>query len=465
MGPDLSARARRRPARGDRGFAIVWAMLAAMLIAGIVFAGTSTQIAMNRLGDATFSAEGQARSVAEAGLVDALAWFRRQQTQPVSTFAPQRNLAANPVVNETDDTVVGLVREYEMMPSLWARYEVRKPVAAESFTDQDADGRYDYGEPYLDTNGNGRRDPAREIRDISVDRGFAGTGTVWWVVSHGAVYRRRDAAQPLGSAANPKVASADVAAEVRRFVIVPPATSALCVKTGTGTTIGARARLLGGSKGGLITKSGTGTPTVQVGSEVYGSPAVGTNPTYDDSISTTFGVTMPELKAMADASWSSAALFPAKIGDFTLNIVPGPITFDDSRPLRGTGVVVVEGNCTIAAGSNSFFNGILYVQGTLTVRAPVYLRGTVIVTGTADVAGTGGDFSEINYDPAILNEVLTMLGQYRFSTATYEPSEALPDGTPDEGNLVRLQHSGMTLPGAALPAPLDDSLPPVGMGG
>lgn len=454
-----------RRARACGGFAIVWAMLAATLVAGIVLASTSTQIAVSKLGDAAFAADGQSRSVAEAGLVDALAWFRRQQTQPVSTFAPQRDLAANPVVNETDDVAVGLVREYEMMPSLWARYEVRKPVPAEAFTDQDADGRYDHGEPFVDANGNGRRDPARETRDVSAERGFSGSGAVWKVVSHGAVYVRRDAAQPLGSASNPRVASTTVSAEVRRFVIVAPATAALCVKTGTGTTMGIRSRVLGGTKGGLVTKTGTGAPTVQPGAEVLGSPGVGTNPSYDDSVSTTFGVTMPELKAMADASWSSPALFPDKIGDFTLNVVPGPITFDDARPLRGTGVVVVEGDCTIAAGSNSFFSGILYVQGKLTVRAPVYLRGTVIVTGTADIAGTGGDFSELNYDASILNEVLTMLGQYRFATASYDPSDVLPDGTPDEGNLVRLQHSGMTLPGDAVPAGLDDSLPPVGSGG
>jgi hypothetical protein len=437
-------------------------MLAGMLIAGIVVAGTNSQLALDRIGDAEFAAEGQARAVAEAGLIDALAWFRRQQTQPVVTFAPQRNLAATPVVNETDDPAIGLVREYEIMPSLWGRYEVRKPIAAEAWTDSNSNGRYDYGESFTDTDGDGRRDPARETRDVSTERGFAGAGTVWRIVAHGRVYRRRDPGQPLGAAVNPRLAGVTVAAEIRRFVMVPPAVSALCVKTASTTVIGARTRIIGGIKGGLITKSGTGVP-VTAGAEITGTPAIGTLASYDDSTETMFGVTMPELKAMADASWATAANFPKRIGDFTLNIVPGPITFNDARPLRGTGIVVVEGNATFNAGNNAFFNGLLVVRGNLTLRAPVYLRGTVVVTGSVDMSGTGGDYSEVNYDSTILTEVLTILGQYRFSTATYEQANVLPDGTPDEEDLVYLQNQGKTLPGAAMPPTLDDSLPPPGM--
>lgn len=459
---DPAARRASRPRAAARGIALLWAMLAAMLVAGIVVAGTSTQLAIDRMGDAEFSAEGQARAVAEAGLIDALAWFRRQQTQPVSTFAPQRNLAAVPVVNQTDDPAIGLVREYEIMPSLWGRYEVRKPVAAEAWVDGNANGRYDYGETFTDTDGDGRRDPARETRDVSAERGFAGAGTVWRIVAHGRVYRRRDPTQPLGSASNPRLAGVTVAAEIRRFVMVPPAVAALCVKTASTTVIGARTRIAGGTKGGLIQKASTGTANTSA-AEISGTPAKGTIVAYDDTTETMFGVTMPELKAMADASWATAAAFPKKIGDFTLNVVPGPITFDDSRPLRGTGIVVVEGDATFVSGNNSFFNGLLVVRGNLNLRAPVYFRGTVVVTGAVDMSGTGGDYAELNYDDTILSEVLTILGQYRFSTATYAESNILPDGTPDEEDLIYLQNQGKTLPGAAMPASLDDSLPPPGM--
>jgi hypothetical protein len=56
--------------------------------------------------------------------------------------------------------------------------------------------------------------------------------------------------------------------------------------------------------------------------------------------------------------------------------------------------------------------------------------------------------------------VLKTLGQYRFSTSPYVPANALPDGTADEDNLIRMQKSGRTLPGGNLPTALGNSLPP-----
>jgi hypothetical protein len=155
-------------------------------------------------------------------------------------------------------------------------------------------------------------------------------------------------------------------------------------------------------------------------------------------------------------------VFPSPIGQDTLHVVPGTITFDATRPLKGTGVVIVLGDCSIVAGSNSFFNGVLYVQGNLTIRGPVYLRGSVISTGGIDIAGSGGDFSELIYDGPLIKQILTLIGQYRFSTGTFNPPTSLPDGLPDENGLVRLQRSGLTLPGGNLPTALGDSLPPMG---
>jgi hypothetical protein len=450
----------RSPRARSRGIALVWALFCTLVIAGIVVSGTDSFLAVERMGATDFAADGQARAVAEAGLVDAFAWFRRQQTQPVTTFAPQRNMLANPVVNETDDPVPGLVRDYEIMPSLWGRYEILKPVAAEAFTDSNGNGLYDYGEAFTDTNGNGRRDPATNTRDVSIERGQAGAGSIWRIESRGTVYRRPDLTLALGQGPNVRVSSITVAAEIRRLVIVAPATAAVCTRNGSGINIGTRTRIAGGLKGGLIYLTGTGTPVISSTAELTGSPNKGTTASYVDSVDSVFGVNITQLKGMADGSYSDPAAFPDPIGDFTLNVVQGPITFDATRSLKGTGVVVVTGNCTINANSDAFFNGVLYVQGNLVVRGPVFIRGTVIVTGTVDIAGSGGDYSEINYDAGLISQVMTLLGQYRFSTAPYVPSPMLPDGTPDEGGLIRLQKSGATLPGGNLPTALGDSLPP-----
>ena len=449
-----------RPYRSrPRGMAMIWALFATMVIAGIIASGTTSFLAVESLGANEFGADGQARAVAEAGLVDAFAWFRRQQTQPVTTFAPQRNLAAVPVVNETDDASIGLLREYEIMPSLWGRYEVRKAVAAEAFVDSNANGRYDFGEAFTDANGNGRHDFASNVRDVSLDRGQTGAGAVWRIESRGTLYRRPEPLLALGAGRNQRLAGITIAAEIRRLVIVPPAAAGVCVQTGSNITIGTKVRISGGSKGGVIWLTGTGTPSINAAAELSGTPNMGTTASYVDSVVSVFGVTQTQLQGMADGAYSNAASFPSPIGDYTLNMVQGPITFDNARPLRGTGVVVVTGDCTIADGSNSFFNGVLYVQGNLIVRGPVFLRGTVIATGTANIAGTGGDYAEIAYDAGILSQVMTLLGQYRFSTASYVPSVTLPDGTPDEDGLIKLQKGGMTLPGGNLPTALGKSLP------
>jgi hypothetical protein len=94
--------------------------------------------------------------------------------------------------------------------------------------------------------------------------------------------------------------------------------------------------------------------------------------------------------------------------------------------------VVVLGDCFLASGSNSFFNGLLYVQGDLTMRAPAFVRGTVVATGSVDIQGTGGDYVEIDYDGSIVVNLLTLMGQYRYTKAVYPSVPLLPDGTADE---------------------------------
>jgi hypothetical protein len=411
---------------------MVWTMFAAITIAAVVLAGTDTRLAFDRLASTDFAARGQAEAVAEAGLVDAHAWFRRQTVQPVVTFAPRLDPAAVPPVSETDDPAVGLVREYEILPSLWGRYEVRPHVPAEAFTDTDGDGRYSSGEAFTDTDGNGRRDPDRETRDVSVERGLPSAGGAWHIVSHGYLYRRPRADLPLGVGPNVRVAAAHAVGEIRRLTILPPATAAICARTGAAVDVGSRARIIGGTKGGIIYASGTGSPTIGAGAEVSGSPATGNVPGYADAVKDVFGVTLTELRGMAEASYADALSVPKTVGEYTLTVIGSDIVFDGARPLRGTGIVLIEGDCTITSGSNSFFNGLLYVDGDLTLRAPAYIRGTIVVTGAVDVRGTGGDYVEMDYDPGMVVELLTLMGQYRRSTAIHRATTLRPDGTPDE---------------------------------
>lgn len=413
------ARASRASASVARGSALLYVLFAVLVISGYVLFGVQADLALDLATRVQVESPAQARAVAEAGVVDAYAWFRRQPVQPVATFAPQRDLATIPPTNETDDPTIGLIREFEIAPDLWARYEVRLSVAAEPFVDTNLDGLHGDSESYTDTNGNGRWDAAGETRDVSTARGQAGTGSIWLLVSHGMVFARPRQDLDLGEGVNRRLSIARVATEIRRLALTPPASSTLCIARGDGVSIGARVRIRGESGGGVVYGSSTGSPSIDGSAEVSGSPSTAAIPDYDGSIDAVFGVGVSALKSMADLSTTDASAVPAPLGDYTLTVVDGDAVFDASRPLRGTGVVVVLGDCTISDGSNSFFSGLLWVGGDLTVRAPSYLRGTLIVQGGFNAQGTGGDYVEMDFDDGILGEILALMGQYRHTKAIH----------------------------------------------
>jgi hypothetical protein len=258
---------------------------------------------------------------------------------------------------------------------------------------------------------------------VTAERGLPGTGTVWLLESHGLLYDRPRTDLPLGTPPNNLRASARAASEIRRMTITPPAAAAVCSASGSAVNIGTRGRLRGGLGAGLAYAQGTGTPVLGSGSEVTGVPPTTSVPGYAGSLDAVFSVSTSTLQSMADVSTSSMASVPSPLGEYSLVVIEGNATFTAAQPLRGTGIVVVLGDCTIASGSNTYFSGMLWVQGALTVRAPCYLRGVTIANGAVDVRGVGGDTAEIDYDSAILNELLFLMGQYRHSKAVFAPGD------------------------------------------
>ncbi len=83
------ASASPRQRKEERGVIIIWALLTAFMVAGIVISATEEIRAVDKAAAFEFSANGQAEEVAQAGLVDAYAWFRRQEQQPVKGFEPK----------------------------------------------------------------------------------------------------------------------------------------------------------------------------------------------------------------------------------------------------------------------------------------------------------------------------------------------------------------------------------------
>ena len=431
--PSTSPRTKGRPPhrRGsERGVVMIWAVVSTLMIAGLILAGVDDARAVNKMTRAEFSADGQAGEIASAGLVDAFAWLRRQTAQPVTDFAPALDTAAAVPVNDTEEPSVGLVRTFEISPGLWGRYIVRKGVPAEPYVDANGNGHYDSGETYTDEDGNNEWTPGRGTRDISTERGMPGNGAVWYIESEGIVYNRPSAHVALGTAPNTVAGRTRLATEVRRMTINPPAAAALCISDADHVDFGLRSRVNAEGGTAIAYPQGSGTASTS-GSEISG--ALSGIPDYDGAVEKVFGMKWSELRSMADVSTSDAATgLPDKVADYSMVVITGDVTFDSTRPLKGLGVVIVQGNCTIAASSNSFFNGLLYVEGDLTVRAPAILSGQIIVNGNCDVRGSTGDFVEIEFDAGIVTLLLTRMGQYRYSKSTFSPSRHLIDGRPTE---------------------------------
>jgi hypothetical protein len=408
----MAVSARRIGAARESGSAIIVALVAAVVLAAMVTAGAKYLVFTSKSSEKLFESNDQAYNVARAGLIDALSWFRRQPAQPVPNFAPQRDLLAVPPINETDNPAVGLVRNYPITSSLWARYEVRLQVVGDMNT----------------------------IQDVTQSRGMpgAGPGTVWQITSHGYVFRRnyKNPADPVANEWNeaaewnnaehrPTGNDADgrnellnritLVTEIRRLTIITPGPAALCARAGSTISLGNRSRVTGGTTTGVCYAQGTGTPTVT--GSLSGTPSQAALAGYADDWTDVFGMPLQDLLAMPDVKVRNVADLPNPLPDYSLTYYQGDVVFTSATPLRSSAaVLIVDGNLTLAANSNSFFNGFIYVRGNFVQQAPSSIRGTVAVRGTANVSGLG-DYSEVWADRPLLTEIMQRMGQYRLSQA------------------------------------------------
>lgn len=385
-----------RMRRNEQGSLLVWALFAMVVVTGLLFVGMDHLKASAHATENRFRAQGQALDLARAGVVDAYAWFRRQSTQPVATFAPQLDLAAVPPVNETDEPALGLVREFEISPGFFGRYEVRR---------------------FVDADGNGRADTGEGVFDATQARGLSGTGTVWHIESHGYVFRQVDPLVAWNVAPNERIAGAFVATEIRRLSLAPPGAAAICSARGSNVTVGSRGRVDGTATGaGVIYPPSTGTATSS--GQLTGSPAQGSVSGYTATFMSVFGVSSNELKSVANLRMPGTGLLPNPFPEDSIVFIEGNHTVTSAAPLRGTGILVVEGNLTIAANSNTYFTGLIYVTGSYTQNAPSIVRGTVIAGGTVSVSGVS-DFSEVVYDRGVIDSLLQNIGRYRISKSMH----------------------------------------------
>lgn len=394
---DLTARA------NERGAALVLSLIFTIVALGIVGAGALTLKANQKRTDTSIRLNAQASQFARAGLTEALAWFRRQTEQPVLAFDPILDAGTTPPTLDTADADVGIVREFRIGGSIWGRYEVWK----EWDSDPDAD--------------RAARRSQLEVLDVSSRRGDQSAGSAWRIRSIGSIFNRFDPLKPLDEAPNVRIAARSLETEIRRLRLAPPGQAAISVSDANRLHITGNGRLLGGSKGAGAYFPQAGAPTASLlGSlttVVTGTPALSPTTDYDDSPEAVFGLSLSDLTAIADDVVTDPDEFPNPIPDNAIIVVDVPnIRFDSSRPLRGTGAVYITGNVIMQDGSNSVFNGLLYVDGNLNMNAPSEVNGAIVCTRNVTVRGTS-DFSTITYDEGVLASLRQAIGNYRLASA------------------------------------------------
>ena len=393
-------------ASGERGTALILALLFTTVVVGFVVTGTLTlksQITKNRT---LFITNYQAVMAARSGLTEALSWLRRQTSQPVTEFAPLLTPTANPPALDTDDPDIGLVRDFQISGNLWARYEVWREWSSDPEPDRRA-WRQQYA-----------------CSDISEPKSGRAPGAAWRLRSVGYVYRRYDESVAFNVEPNVVLATESTETDILRAVINLPGEAAVNVANGETCRINSNGRVVGGDSAGIYFPGDTGAPSQgdRAENRVTGRPATARSAVYDDSYEAVFGLTFAEISSMADIIVTNEEDFPDPIPDNALIVVDVGETFtiDASRPLAGTGLVVVRGSMVMQPGNNSLFSGMLYVDGNFLMHAPSEINGTVLVKGNMTVEGAS-DYATINFDADALNTLMANFGAYRRVNAIYLP--------------------------------------------
>ncbi|HEY9724387.1 MAG TPA: hypothetical protein V6D47_20460 [Oscillatoriaceae cyanobacterium] len=390
------------------------AILTILMVAGIRFLDSTTKVASQGNYDA------EAYNMARAGLMDTLAWFRRQPTQPVTSFGPTPAPSpGDPGSGDTDDPEsidpasgagepnLGIVREYSLDSSsnLWGRYEVGKITRLQ----RDAKGHYSQYEVLQGASddqltpvslANASSTQYEGVRDVSTNEGVSTAGTVWRLRSQGYVYVQNAPGSYFFQWPNKVLGQVDLETEIRRLQFKDYGAALTINGCGNVTcTDDNHVTLDGGSGGNDCIQGGAGTPNPDPSNShtntVYNGPVNSAYDTSQISWSNAFGV--PDsmtLEGLADIRATKVSDLPANLpASAVVYIKPvgGSITFDGTHPLSGGGVLVVDGSLTIAQSSTyQSWTGMIYVNGNYVQGGNTDVTGEVVVTGNASFLTSSG---------------------------------------------------------------------------
>ena len=209
-----------------------------------------------------------------------------------------------------------------------------------------------------------------------------------------------------------------LAVDIRRVSMVLPGQAAVCAGDPAQTTFGNNSKIIGGVKyASVYPPPGVfpDIPQIQPGATVTGTPtAMSQLDPYNDDCEDVFGMTEEELRSIADYYVTDVDDIPVPIPAYKIVFYDGNATFNSDTPLKGTGIFYITGNMTIAAGSGTSYNGIIYCNGQYQQNGTSVINGSLIAKNKVNIQGSG-DKAEVNYDAGILAQVRTFTRQYRFA--------------------------------------------------
>jgi hypothetical protein len=417
----------------NHGSALIIAIIISLMVAILSVVGTKLiTTTFLDIKQQQYLAAG-ADNASRAGLVDAISWFRRQTSQPVSSGYPPTKYAwsdgaFNPRFStdtthcDTIDESIGIVKELKLSENgnLWSRYEVaRQTNPAVVPYNPDA------------------------VHDISGQKLFSGEkdgmGYVWYISSKGYIFRKKDTTKAYNISPNQVVATSRVSTEIKKISLQSYSAAVVVNDCGSDYTnrtieVNKNGVVNGGNGSGIYGVgyfSGPADKTNKVSSskppyntndngQVVGNPTSYIKISSAPTVGYVLGVSTADLILMSDYVVTDTSQLPETLPDMSLIYIEGNATFNSSRPLRSSGVLFVNGNLTVSQGSNCLYSGLIYVTGTATINEPALISGCLIAYKGSNISRSGAsDIVEIDYDSTVLNLVRQQVCQYREIKSAY----------------------------------------------
>ncbi len=359
----------------ERGVAM-GLVLPILVVLSLSIGVLSYQIVTSARQTTRFLHKQRAIDLAQAGSEDALFWFRRQQLLPVQHF--------DPTSEDSQDPSRGIVRKVivDEQNRVKGVYVVERNLT----------------------------------KDITAERGEIGTGWLWKISVRGVVYEEKSSTAEFDQSPNVIVEDVRMTTEIRMLNINPAVDAAMVVEKGGQFRLESRGQLYGGNPGtgipALCYKETSGGPKIY--GDIRGDPNYKRYADLKLGSRDIFGLDKATLRNLSDyISEEGAEGLPRQLPDFALIFIQGDATFTMQHPLNGGGVLFVDGDLTLASGSNSSFTGMIYCTGFADFHTPSWIEGQVVSLGGGRVGSGGFDKATILFNRDVLQLVVQLIGNYR----------------------------------------------------